>query len=213
MDVQKKIEDFFSQYKSHSYKKHETILFGNEEPQGTYYIAKGAVRSILAASDGRELTITLLNSQDIFPIIWTLYDTNPPRHTFQAIIDTEIRRAPRGEYLNFVKENPDVFEYNVRKVLRRLTSASDRLEIALLGNARERVASVLLFIAENLGKTEANMKLITVPLTHQEIADMVGISRETATIEMDKLQKEGFILYRGRELMVSGKLSQLLSFV
>lgn len=213
MDEQKKLEDFFSQYKSHFYKKHETILFGNEEPQGTYYIQNGAVRSLLAASDGRELTITLLGANDLFPIIWTLYDTKPPRHTFQAFTDTEIRRAPRNEYLAFIKENPDVFEYNVKKVLRRLTSASDRFEIALLGNARERVASVLLFIAENLGKTEAEMKLIPVPVTHQEIADMVGLSRETVTIEMDKLQKEGMIIYRGRVLMVSESLSQLLSFL
>lgn len=205
VDVLLRLEKFFSRYKSLFYKKRETILFGKEEPSGVYFIVKGSVRTLLLTKDGRELTNSLLGPHNIFPILWTLYGSLP-EHTFQAFTDVEVKKAPKEAYLALLRGDPDISLFTIKRVLDRLQGAASRLEGALVGNAYEKVANILVFVAENMGVPQNEDTVIDIPLTHQEIADMVGLARETVTVEMDALQKKGFLNYKGRELVVSGKL-------
>lgn len=187
------------------YKKRENILFGKEYPSGIYYIVKGAIRTIFLSKDGRELTNTLLGSHDLFPILWVLFG-NLPQHTFQAITETELKKAPKEDFLTLIRENPEISHYTLTQVINRLEGVASRFEATLLGNAYVRVVTVLIFVADNLGTWQNGNVVIHTPLTHQEIADMAGLTRETVTIEMDRLKNEGLVRNTQQGLILLGEL-------
>ena len=88
------------------------------------------------------------------------------------------------------------------RMLERFLGLMRRMEYLVFGNARSKVASILLICAERFGKKQGQATVIDVPLTHSDIATLVGMTRETVSIEMKKLQKEKLISYKGRYLAI-----------
>ena len=79
------------------------------------------------------------------------------------------------------------------------------MEYLVFGNACNKVASILLICAERFGQKMAYGTLITIPLTHKNIANLVGITRETTSVEIKKFEKKGLIAYRGRLIVVKNE--------
>lgn len=87
-------------------------------------------------------------------------------------------------------------------MLERLAGLLKRMEYAMFGNAQSKVASIILICAERFGERNEGGLTIKLPLTHQDIAKLIGMARETVSIEMKKLQKMKIIDYRGKYLVV-----------
>ncbi len=132
---------------------------------------------------------------------WVMNNTTTVS-SYQALTDSALFRAPKEDFLYFLKQNPEPLFFYMSKTLKRLSEASQRLEAALLGNASEKVGNILIFLAENLGEKEGKTIMLQVPFTHQEIADMVGFTRETTSLELEKLQKEGIISQKDHFLTI-----------
>lgn len=134
---------------------------------------------------------------DIFPVSWAIGD-EPVSYFVEAMTVAELWRVPRDQFLEFVRDKPEILMDLTRRMLVRLLGLMRRMEYLVFGNANNKVASILLICAERFGRREGGKVTIEVPLTHSDIASLVGLTRETASIEMKKLEKSGLIGYRGR---------------
>ena len=172
-----------------------------ENPQGIFYLSKGFLRLYSTSMGGEELTLFIFKPGDIFPITWVFNQTMNNYHV-EGISASELRQAPKAKFLDFIKENPDVFLELTKRMLVRLTGLLQRMEQLVFGNAYNKVASILLICAERFGRKEGKDLIVQVPLTHNSIASLVGISRETASIQINKLEKKGLLAHRGRLLVV-----------
>ncbi len=72
----------------------------------------------------------------------------------------------------------------------------------MFGNARNKVISIILICAERFGEQRKDGIFVKIPLTHQEIAKLIGVTRETVSIEMKKLQRRGLIDYKSKHILV-----------
>jgi len=197
-----KIDNFFSQFKSFRYKKGEVILRPFDTPQGVYFLEKGFVRLYTISQDGKELTLIIFKPNDFFPIGWAINNT-PNTQYLETMTDALLWRAPKEEFIRFVQENPDAFFELTSKMLVRLGGILERMEYLAFGNAYSKVASILTICAERFGEKEGKNLVIQVPLTHKDVANLVGITRETASIEIKKLERKGLLTYHGRHLIIS----------
>jgi len=77
-----------------------------------------------------------------------------------------------------------------------------RMEYLVFGNAYAKVASIIIICAERFGRKRGKKIVIQVPLTHNDIANLVGITRETASLELKKLENKGLIDYERHLLLV-----------
>lgn len=135
-------------------------------------------------------------------MIWAIHAI-PHEYYVEAISPTELRLAPRDEFIKFIKSNNDVLFELTSKILIRLGGLLRRMEYMVFGNAHNKVASIILICAERFGqKTISGETIIGVSLTHKDIADLIGVVRETVSIEIKKLEKEGIIGYRGRHIFI-----------
>lgn len=199
-----KLEFFFSQFKKLNFKKREMILRAGDEPRGVMYLKKGYVRLYSISKDGEELTLIIYKPDDIFPIVWAINNI-PNEYYFEAMTPAEIYRVPREKFLIFLKENPDVLFELTSKILSRFRRVLHRMEYLVFGNAQNKVASILLICTERFGKKEKNKVIIQAPLTHRDIANLVGMTRETASIEIEKLERKGIVGRKGRLLVVKNQ--------
>ena len=172
---------------------------------GIFYIKKGFVRLYSLSSAGKELTLVLYKPGDFFPVVWT-FTSQPSAYYFETLCDCEIIKAPKDKFINFVEENKGVLYEIIDHILQRFQVALRRMESLTFGNASARLASVLLIYASRFGVKQENTGIvIPIPLTHKDIANLVGVARETVSIELKKFINKGIIQKTGRFLAVKDK--------
>lgn len=198
------LKEFFSHYTTVRFEKGERILREYDNPTGVFYLKTGIVRIYLISEEGNELTALLHSPQSILPLRWAV--TNQSNiYNYQALNEVEMYRAPRGEFQEFLKKHPDVCYYIAEQLANDNSALIYRMQHIVFGNAHSKVASVVLVAAKRFSSQNETSDGVTVsfPLTHQQIADSAGITRETASLEMKKLKEDGFISYKGRTLIVN----------
>lgn len=135
-------------------------------------------------------------------MIWA-FNASPNKYYIEAMAAVELQTAPRDEFVKFTKANGDVLFEITSRILIRLGGLLTRMEYMVFGNAGNKVASIISICAERFGHKNAEGKtVIGVPLTHRDIANLIGIARETVSIEVKKLENEGIIGYNGRHLFI-----------
>ena len=203
-----KLDFFFSKHKLLKYKKGEVITRAGEVPSGIFYLKKGYVRVYSFSKNGEELSLIIFKPGDIFPVSWAINKVTTS-YFVEAMTEAFLWRVPRDQFLKFVKDKPDILFEISRRMLERFLGLMRRMEYMVFGNARAKVASILVICAERFGKKSAGGHVeIEVPLTHNDIATLVGLSRETVSIEMGKLADKELISYR-RKLISIANLAAL----
>lgn len=196
-----KLEEFFSQFRRLQYKKHEIILRPDDIPSGIFYIRSGYVKIYTLSESGQELDLILFKPGDFFPMIWAFNNSGVTQYC-EAMTSVEAYRASKEEFREFVKKNPEVLWDITGRILIRLRGLLERMEYLVFGNAYQKVASILVICAERFGIKQRNEIIIRVPLTHKDIANLIGLTRETTSVELKKLEKSGIIMKKSGRIHV-----------
>lgn len=205
VSIIERLNKFFSKFKKHHYKKGEVILRGGDSSQGVYFIDKGYVKDYSISKEGEELTLIIFKPEDFFPMQW-VFNNKPNTHYFEAMTAVELWRCPKEDFIAFIEANPEIFFELTSHILVRMGGIMQRMEYLAFGNAYQKVASILLICAERFGEKEGEEMVIKVPLPHREIANLLGLTRETTSIEIKKLERKSLISYRGRDIVVKDVL-------
>jgi len=195
------LELFFRDFAQLHYKKGETILRAEDTPTGVYFLSKGFVRLYAVSQKGEELTLIIFKSGDFFPVMWAVNNART-NYYLETMTNVDLWRVPQDKFLVFIKSNPEVFFELTSKILVRFGGLLKRMEYLVFGNAYAKVASIITICAERFGRREKGKVIIEVPLTHSDLASMVGVTRETASIEIKKIEKKGLIGHQGRLIVV-----------
>lgn len=193
---------YFSQFPVRIYKKHWHIINAGDNVEKIYYIKKGYVRLYSISSEGKELTLIIYKPGEFFPLIIALEPKSSYPYFIEAMTEAEIISVPIASFTSFFKNNSDLLLDLAVKTMRRLDRILRRLEYASFGNAYQKIASIFIILAEAFGEKEESEIVIQVPLTHRDIALIVGITRETASIEIKKLEQKNIIARRGRTFVI-----------
>lgn len=200
-DALGKLARFFSKGRLLAYKKRTTILRFDDTPSGLFYIKNGFVRQYILSADGQEFTSVIYKPGDVFPIRWAI-TAAPIKSYFESLTPVVLWKVPREKFLDFMKDDTDVYLKVISRILNRLDVIVERMEHLAFGNAAAKVASALLIVTERFSKKVGKIYIVPIPLTHKDIAAMVGMSRETASIEIKRLERKSIIGYKKRFIVV-----------
>lgn len=200
---------FFANYSLLKYKKRDMILRANDTPSSVFLIQQGYIRAYRISEQGEELTLTILRPGDFFPLTYNLYTTSNPYY-LEALTPLEFWRAPQDRFMEFIRQNIELYFELTNKILIRLDGVLSRMEYLIFSNAYTKIAATLLVCAKRFGEIREDDIILKVPLTHKDIASFVGITRETTSLEMKKLENDGYIGREGKYLVVKNykKLEQ-----
>lgn len=199
--------NFFSQFNTSKYAKGETILRSGDMPQGVYFVKSGYVKLNSVSKDGKELTLVIYEKGDFFPVVWSFFGSSASIYSFEAITPVEILRSPREKFAEFINSHHDVYSDIVSHMLRRFQSALRRMEFLTFGNASAKLASILLICGKDFGIEKGKETEIQIPLTHKDIANLVGVTRETVSLELKRFDRKGLISYNKKLIAIKDKES------
>lgn len=211
MDIQKRIGNFFSRFPPSQFPKGRIIVSDTEISNQVFYVESGYVIEYHISQSGELLMVHLYRPGSFFPLC-TFCNRQPESSYFEALTQTVVRPAPIKTFTNFFLSDNELLVDFTNHLSRSLYNLAQRLGMIANGNAYQRTASALVYLAQNLGKSvDGNgTVLIDHDLTHKEIAAWVGTARETTSIQMKLLEKKGLVTYDRRKIIIND-LTSLIS--
>ncbi len=194
IDRTKEFEIFYKQFSTREYKKGENLIRADDNPQGIFCLTKGYVRQYTISKTGIELTLQILKPITYFPLIWAINGA-PNIYFYEALTSVEVGRAPKEQVVSFIKDKPAIILELMRKLLGDYAETLSRIEHLVFSDAYRRVISVLLYITKHFGEETKQGTVVDHRFTQQDIATLVGVARETVSIEMSLLEKKGLVTY------------------
>jgi CRP-like cAMP-binding protein len=203
MDTNKteEFKEFYKQFQTRTYKKGEMLIRADDDPVGIFCLTKGYVRQYTISKTGFELTLHILRPISYFPMVWAVNGT-PNVYYFEALTPVEVGRAPRDQVVNFIKDKPTVIFELLSELIEDYAESLTRIEHLVFSDAYRRVISILLYIAKHFGERSDNGVIVNHRFTQQDIATLVGVTRETASNEMVRLEKKGLVKYVDHSMLL-----------
>lgn len=173
-------------------KKGTQILIPDQPLDVLFILKKGQVRLYRMNSHGKQFTTDILLDGNVFGETDSFVLTD--RETYaEAMTDSYVCTMDKEKFESFVRTKPDVSLKLIQILSNRLKETYDLSEKIALGDIRYRTLFLLLKMSEKSGKRDKEWQSIAMRITHEDIATMVGSSRETISLLMSKLKKEGLL--------------------
>lgn len=197
------IEKFFLKYKPRNYKKGQVILHPDESPPADiYYIEKGHVKVYSLTENGNEKCHIFFGPGEMFPLV-SFFNNETRDVFFEAMNDVVIKKAPREEFMKFIENNSIHLLEIIKKMSIILKVYADRIDNLEYTKAYTRVISRLISMAERFGKEYKGSIILEIPVTHKDIANTIGLTRETTTRELLCLMEKGIINQKGHLIVIN----------
>lgn len=194
--------ELFQSGKSISYRKNEIITRPDDAPSGVYYIEDGFVKVYSITEDGDEKLHIIYKTGQVFPLMWALENIHKDVY-YQALTNVKLKRVSKEFFNNFIQKNPTINAELVDRLVFHFNVFVDRVDNLEIAKAYPRLVAQILFLAKRFGKQRGKKILIDIPLAHKDIANMINMTRETASREFEKLEKRGLIAYEKHLIVVN----------
>lgn len=190
------IRDLLTDYPLRTYRKGEIILFQGEAPRVAYVLQKGVVKAYNISSSGDEKPIGFYGENSVFPAAWVLGRAPSAIYYYEAFTDVAVYCVPAQEYIELLKSKPEVLYAELENYVADEVGKSMRLNALQHSRASDKLIYTLHYLALNHGK-ELGQGVVELELllTHQDFANLTGLTRETTATELNKLKKAGVINY------------------
>ena len=174
-----------------------TIMAGGDPTDSLYIVLSGRLKVMMSDEDGKEVILSILGPGEFFGEMG-LIDDAPRSASVVAIEACELLAINRRDFKKCLAENFEMAMAVMRGLVRRLREADRKIGSLALLDVYGRVARLLLDMAE----TVDGQKMVTKRLPKQDIAKMIGASREMVSRVMKDLQTGGYIEMRGSTIVL-----------
>jgi CRP/FNR family cyclic AMP-dependent transcriptional regulator len=201
---------FLTKFPVRKISKGEIIIFQGEEPRSAYAVKSGVIKVYNLSVNGDEKPVGFETSQDVFPAPWAFRKAPSAMYYYEAFNDAELYIVPRDDYVAFLKSNPVVLAATLERYVAARLGDTMRLNALQHSRASDKLIYTLHYLAVSHGKATNDPKVIeiTLDLTHQDFANLTGLTRETTATELNKLKLRNVIAY-GKRMPYTINLQQL----
>ncbi|MBI5047464.1 MAG: Crp/Fnr family transcriptional regulator [Deltaproteobacteria bacterium] len=174
------------------WQKGSQIISEGDEGNAIYLILSGKVKVVLYGEEGKEIVLSVMNKGDVFGEM-ALFDREPRSANVEAIEDAECFIIHGNNLLKYIENHPAVALNFLSHLSRRLREADRKIGGLALLDVCGRIAHTLLGIANASDDIQEKGDVTIERLTHEEIAAMIGSSREVVSRALKKMVEEGYV--------------------
>jgi len=179
------------------------IMHEGDAVDSLYIVISGRLKVMMGEADGKETILSILGPGEFFGEMG-LIDDNPRSASVVAIEPCELLAVAKGAFRKCLVENAELAMAVMRVLVRRLREADRKIGSLAMLDVYGRVARLLLDMSENVN----GERTVTKRLTKQDIARMIGASREMVSKVMKDLQTSGYIEVRGSAIVLHDKSTE-----
>jgi CRP/FNR family transcriptional regulator len=197
---------------SATYPKGAVLFVEGQEPRGVFVLCNGRVKLSASSADGKQLILRIADPGEVVGLPGTI-SGRPYEVTAEAFEPIQANFIPRPQFLMFLREHGEV-ALRAAELLANVyhTTCQGIRYLGLSGSAEEKLARFLLDLAAKGGQSNGDTRT-TLTLTHEEIAEMIGASRETVTRLFANFKRKKLVEVHGAKLVITNKpgLQKLLA--
>jgi CRP/FNR family transcriptional regulator, cyclic AMP receptor protein len=201
---QQALEDFDAIKSSSVYPEGAVLFLEKQEARGVFVLCDGEIKLTVSSSEGKTLILRIAKPGEILGLIAALageaYDL-----TAETLRPCQVAFIRREEFLKFVAKHQEATQGVVKQLTANYHSACEQFKtVGLSSSAPEKLARLLLRWSAGAVGTKLGTR-ITMPLTHQEIAEFIGSSRETVTRTLSDFRSRHLVTMKGSTLMIADR--------
>lgn len=202
-EIQQKLYKAFSHYGHLRYfNEGESIFQLDDTSDEAYFIEEGFVKLFTITSDGKEITLGVRSSGECFGIIEAILHCPRVRYAETIYKKTALWVMKKNKLNNLIANDKDIlysFYFQVAKHSARYQNIISELALLPL---QKKVVKLLLRLSEEHGRKEENTIIIDCPLTHEELAKMIGSSRQRVSSILSDLQKQDILICKYKKIII-----------
>ncbi len=185
---EKEMDEIINKMVVKQFKKNESILYEEDTNEFMYIIFLGKVKVVRTTEDGKEIILAMHKSGSFFGEMAMIDGKTMPASVI-ATDDSLIALIAKKDFFSIIFQENKVTRNLLEILCGRLRRCWDTIQLLNFNNASHRTKMLFLMMCEEYGKKTPEGTILNVKLTHQDISDMTGLTRETVTRVLDKLQK------------------------
>ena len=180
-----------------------SILFKEgDDGEHLYIIIDGKLKLGTSSGDGRENLLSILGPGEMFGEL-SLFDPGPRTSTATAVTDAKLLSLSHEKVIPWLRENPEVSLQLLTRLSQRLRRTNEAVGDLVFSDVPGRVAKALIDLGDRFGKTTPEGLLVNHDLTQEELAQLVGASRETVNKALADFAGRGWLKLDGRSVLIA----------
>jgi CRP/FNR family transcriptional regulator, cyclic AMP receptor protein len=179
----------------------ETLFAEGDPGERLYVITEGKIKLGRTAPDGRENLLAILGRGEMFGEL-SLFDPGPRTATATAVTDATLFELGHDDLQPWLNDRPDVAAQLLAALARRLRRTNEAMADLIFSDVPGRVAKQLIDLARRFGVETDDGLQVTHDLTQEELAQLVGASRETVNKALADFATRGFLRLEARAVVI-----------
>ena len=184
-----------------AFEANQYVYLPQEPAQKIYLINKGRIKIGTYGDDGKEITKSILTTGEVFGEM-ALIGQDSRRDFAYVIEDTELCVLKRGDLHKMFRERGELQTYFLRLIGNRTLRLEKRLENLMFKSSRTRITEFLHELIETRGRKVGYEYEVRNMLTHKEIADLTGTSRQTVNSVLNELRRDEVLIFDRKRMLV-----------
>jgi CRP/FNR family transcriptional regulator, cyclic AMP receptor protein len=204
-------KDFDAVKSSTAYPESAILFLEKQDSRGVFVLCEGEVKLSISSSEGKTLILRIAKAGEILGLMAVL-SGKPYEVSAETLRPSQVAFVRRDDFLRFAAQHPAASAGIVRQLSSNYHGACEQLRtVGLSASAHEKLAKLLLDWSAGPEQTTFDSR-ITMPLTHEEIAEFIGSTRETVTRTLSDFRNRNLVTLNGSTLTISNRAG-LAAFV
>lgn len=196
-----------------NYPKGQIIFSAGQKSNEVYLIKSGLVKIYRTAGDGRQVSVAIRYPGEFIGLAEVLSDYSEREYSAEAMDNVSVLIIWQDAFKKLISDFPDFSSKMLKLMCDRLRESQNTIYDFIMNPTQGRLALVLLNMAERAGNEEKNgMMKVNLRVTQEELACVIGSSRQTVSSLLNLFKEDGSLVYEGREI-VGIDVSQLRTWI
>ncbi len=179
-----------------SVKKRSILIYQGEIPRQAYIVLSGVLKAYRLGNFGEEQVVGFSTKGDMFPETWIFGKTSSALYYYEALEDSEVLTVEKPVLLDLINTNPEIKDRVFDYVISGYTGLLMQITALEQSRAAEKLLLMMYYLMFHYGKqTTAGVYRVDLRLTHTTLGSLMGLTRETTTMELGRLKRKKIIAY------------------
>jgi len=186
-----------------SVKKRSILIYQGEIPRQAYIVLSGTLKAYRLGSFGEEQIVGFRTRGDMFPETWIFNKTSSALYYYEALEDVEVLTVEKPVLLDLIDTHSDIKQHVFNYIVSSYTGLLMQINALEQSRAAEKLLLMMYYLMFRYGKEHTpGVYHVELKLTHTTLGSLMGLTRETTTMELGKLKRKKIINYDSKSFII-----------
>jgi CRP-like cAMP-binding protein len=183
-------------------RRREVVYMNGDPGEHLYFVNGGRVKVSKVTRDGKSLTLYYCGPSEVFGEA-CLLDGGPRTEMAEAVENAMLTQIERGDFERLLGGHASLGASMTKIMVARRRELETKVEALVFRDVTSKLAELLLKLAAEYGVDDARGTLVALKITHQELANLIGSTRETVSLTLSQFKRKKYICTEGRKVIVA----------